>query len=268
MGWNMETEKLQETVRIVYHPSFVTNYSTASCECPDRVQSIMASLKYRFPVVQPEPCSDEDLLLCHSEGILISEKLNTHRFEIAKYAAGGAIKAAELALEGYFSFGVIRPPGHHANPDHNWGFCFFNNMGVAISKMIQEQKIKKAVIFDIDLHFGDGTDSIFKGNRDVKVLNIQSSNPGDFIAEAQDALAGIGDVDIIGVSAGFDQYEKDWGANLSTEDYREIGHIAGKFAKEHAKNKIFAILEGGYYIPDLGNNALAFIQGAGNARIA
>lgn len=264
----MEKEKQRELVRVVYHPSFVTNYSTASCECPDRVQSIMASLKYRFPVVEPEPCSDEDILRCHSEGILVSEKLNAHRFTIAKLAAGGAIKTAELALEGYVSFGVIRPPGHHANPDHNWGFCFFNNMGIAVSKLLNEHKINKAVILDIDLHFGDGTDTIFKGNSDVKVLNIQSSNPGDFIAEAKDGLAGIGDVDIIGVSAGFDQYEKDWGSNLSTEDYRELGHIAGTFAGAHAKNRIFAILEGGYYIPDLGTNTLAFIEGAVSARTA
>ncbi|HPB81313.1 MAG TPA: histone deacetylase family protein [Spirochaetota bacterium] len=264
----MDTEKLRDIVRIVYHPSFVTNYSTASCESPDRVQSIMATLKDQFDVVEPEQCTDEDILLCHSEGLLMSEKINAQRFDIAKRAAGGAIKTAELALEGFISFGVIRPPGHHANPDHNWGFCFFNNMGIAVTKLLNENKISTAVVFDIDLHFGDGTDVIFKGNSDVKVLNIQSSNPGDFINEAKARLADIGDVDIIGISAGFDQYEKDWGANLSTDDYRIIGAIAGTFAKEHANNKIFAILEGGYYIPDLGNNVYALIEGISEARLS
>ena len=62
--------------------------------------------------------------------------------------------------------------------------------------------------------------------------------------------------DIVGVSAGFDTYEKDWGRILTTEDYCTIGTMV----KEHSEKR-FALLEGGYYIPDLGKNVEAFLKG-------
>ena len=189
------------------------------------------------------------------------EKLYLNRYNIARLSAGGAIMAADLALEGLIPFAVIRPPGHHANPDHNWGFCIFNNMAIAIKKLLFEEKINSAVILDIDLHFGDGTDAIFKSQNEVDVINIHSSNPSDFVKETEGALEHTGKKDIIGISAGFDQYEKDWGANLSTDDFYKIGKIAGTYSREKTGNHIFCILEGGYYIPDLGRNVQALLKG-------
>ena len=52
--------------------------------------------------------------------------------------------AAETALAGEPAFGLIRPPGHHASSDHCWGFCFFNNIAVALAKLRAEKKIAKA----------------------------------------------------------------------------------------------------------------------------
>lgn len=251
----------RERIRIVYHPTYLTDYTTASCEMPSRLTSIMGTLAERFTVVRPDPCTDEDILLCHSEGILISEKRDRERFEVARLAVGGAIRTVELALEGYVAFGAVRPPGHHANPDHNWGFCFFNNTSIAIRKMKRLGRIRTAAILDIDLHFGDGTDTIFKDDPDVRVINIQSSNPGDFVDETAAALRHLGPRDLIVISAGFDQYEKDWGGNLSTEDYREIGALSARYAAEHTGGRLCAVLEGGYYIPDLGANAHALIEG-------
>ena len=74
-------------------------------------------------------------------------------FEIASLAAGGAITTAEIALNEP-AFGIIRPPGHHAGRGFNGGFCFFNNIAVAMQKLVQEKKIDKALIVDIDLHYG------------------------------------------------------------------------------------------------------------------
>jgi len=258
----MEHRKNNELVRIIYHPDYLADYSTASCECPDRVRAIMSDVANVFAVVEPDPCSEEDILLCHSEGVLQTEKTNPGRFEIARRAAGGAIMAASLAMQGFIPFAVIRPPGHHANPDHNRGFCFFNNMAIALSKHLSEGAIRSAVVLDIDLHFGDGTDIIFRGNPGVRVLNIQSSNPEDFLRETREALESAGSADILGISAGFDQYIRDWGANLSMDDYEKIGRLAGQYAREHTSGRMFALLEGGYYIPDLGKNVLSLLRGA------
>ncbi len=256
-----EPFNLKDRIRIVYHPEFLSDFPQINCESPQRIQSILSSLSGAFAVVEPRPCREEDILLCHSQGLLDMEKSCEARFPVALRAAGGAVTAAELALDGFVSFGLIRPPGHHANPDHNWGFCYFNNMAIAIKKLLAEKKISSAVILDIDLHFGDGTDAIFMGYKNVRVLNIQSSNPEDFVRETRSSLAEIRKADIIGISAGFDQYILDWGGNLSTGDYYEIGKIAGEFAKSKARGRIFGVLEGGYYVPDLGKNLLSLLKG-------
>jgi histone deacetylase 6 len=56
------------------------------------------------------------------------------------------------------AFALIRPPGHHAHCEQVGGFCFFNNVGVA-ARTIQKEvpSMKKIVIFDWDIHYGDGT---------------------------------------------------------------------------------------------------------------
>lgn len=252
---------MEQPFYIVYDNLYTTNYVTASVEKPERVRKIMSELGKTYPIVKPDPCTDEDILRCHSEGLLFMEKQDPERYEIAKLSAGGALKAATMSMENKPCFAVIRPPGHHANPDHNWGFCYLNNMGIALKHLIAKGIITRAIVLDIDLHFGDGTDTIFKSNANVPVLNIQASNPVDFINETKSRLEGCDHADILGISAGFDQYIKDWGANLSTPDYFTLGEISGSFAKKRCNGHIFAILEGGYYIPDLGKNAIALIEG-------
>jgi acetoin utilization deacetylase AcuC-like enzyme len=66
-------------------------------------------------------------------------------YDIAALAAGGAIQAARLGLEAP-SFGAIRPPGHHASSDSCWGFCYFNNMAVALLTLKDEGLIETATI--------------------------------------------------------------------------------------------------------------------------
>src|SRR4030042_1033954 len=90
-------------------------------------------------------------------------------------AAGGAIKAAQIAMEGEVSFGLIRPPGHHASPDGCWGFCFFNNIAVALARLQSEDLIENALILDFDLHFGDGTNNIFEGSA-IKYFHPEARN--------------------------------------------------------------------------------------------
>lgn len=253
---------MKKEVHIIYHPSYELDYPTAGCECPPRVTSIMNTLSKKYPVFEPETCSEDDILLCHTKRLLESEKNSDHRrHEIACLAAGGAILAAEKATEGILPFAVIRPPGHHASNDSNWGFCFYNNIAISLRVLQRDGLIRTGAILDIDLHFGDGSDNIFIDDDSINVLNIQSGYSEEFIKETKDGLNSLPNVDILAVSAGFDQYIKDWGANLSTEDYYKVGEIAGRYAKNNCESRIYAILEGGYYIEDLGKNTLSLIQG-------
>ncbi len=145
--------------KVIYDDAYLIDYPTASCETPARVMSIMKVLKEHYPILRPTPASDEDILMVHHQSILNVVKQGPELYKAATMAVGGAIMAAELACQGRATFAAIRPPGHHASPGSHWGFCFFNNVAIAIEKMIRNRKISRALILDIDLHFGDGTDN-------------------------------------------------------------------------------------------------------------
>ncbi len=248
--------------KIVYHERYLTDYPTASVERPERVQMIHRELSaHGYPFVTPRPAEENDVLLVHYPNLVQAEKRDRDRFDVALLAAGGAIMTAEIAMDGEPAFGLLRPPGHHASPGSNWGFCFFNNMAIAVQRLIFKKRIKRAFILDIDLHFGDGTDNYFAGRQDVIVDNVESSDRVEFLAQCQRGLERALPYDIIGISAGFDRYIKDWGSTLMTEDYKSIGEMVKNFSLKHCSGRRFALLEGGYYLPDLGVNARNLIEG-------
>ena len=243
-------------MKVVYHPRYITDYPTASCESPERVSTILQELK-GVDVVEPEKVTEKELALIHGKAHIQRIKNECpDAYTIATLSAGGAVKTAEIALKEP-AFGLIRPPGHHASRDSAWGFCFFNNMALSLTVLKEQSLIEKALVLDIDLHFGDGTVDILGDQSWVSIVNTMLDHRVDFVKEVERALKE-NEYTIVGVSAGFDTYEKDWGGILTTQDYYTIG----KLVKTNCKYR-FALLEGGYYIPDLGKNVKAFIDGMG-----
>ncbi|HUU75292.1 MAG TPA: histone deacetylase [Methanoregulaceae archaeon] len=95
-------------------------------------------------------------------------------FDVALLAVGSAMKAAELALQGENSFALIRPPGHHAEPDKAMGYCLFNNVGIAAANALQQ--VDRVAVIDWDLHHGNGTQKIFYPSDRVLFCSIHQSN--------------------------------------------------------------------------------------------
>ena len=247
-------------LKVIYHDVYLTDYPTASVENPARVVSIMNVLKRHYPAVKPSAAAEDDILLVHTASILDIVKRDPELYQAAAMAAGGALMAGELACQGQPTFAAIRPPGHHASPNSHWGFCFLNNMAMAIEKLIRTRKISQALILDIDLHFGDGTDNFFRGRKDVVVANIQDDHRGAFLENVDMALVS-NEYDIVAISAGFDRHVEDWGGTLTTEDYFTIGRSVQEHASARCDGQYFAILEGGYNVHVLGENALALCRG-------
>ena len=251
-----------ETVKIVFHEKYLETYSSDPAAAPGRIESILRELEgYEF--VEPEPASEEEVLLVHDESHLEYVKGLGRVYEVALLAAGGAIKASELAMSGVPAFALIRPPGHHAGRDSCWGFCYFNNVAISVERLRAAGRIRRAVIVDIDLHYGDGTAGIFAGNPDVAYHHV-AHGPGEvFLEDLSRFLKSIEECDIIAVSAGFDRHREDWGGMLETDDYRAAAEIIKEFSEERCRGRRYAVLEGGYNHRVLGRNVRAFVEGLG-----
>ncbi len=248
-------------MKIIYHPRYCEIYSLDPASEPGRIESIRDALAGSFEFVEPTPASEQDLLLAHSPAHIASIKKDRHLFEIATLAVGGAICAATLAFEDEPSFGLIRPPGHHASPDSCWGFCYFNNLAISVLKLMNEKAIRRAALLDIDLHFGDGTENIFCRTKDVVYLHPEEFTPQAFLRRTKDLLEEAGPRDILAVSAGFDRGKADWGDLLDEADYRTLGQIAAAYAVRYTNGRRYAVLEGGYNHAVLGRHARAFVEG-------
>lgn len=244
-------------MKVYFHPDFYQSYTYDPAAAVGRMEAIVEAIKDIATFEEPKPAQEEDIAACHGSQHIARVK-REGLYEIAALAAGGAIAAAETGLSEP-SFALIRPPGHHASRDSAWGFCYFNNMAIAMERLKRLGLIKTAKILDFDLHFGDGTVNILSGRRYVSILNPTASNRNDYLKEVERFLRE-GEVDIIGISAGFDHHLEDWGGLLHTDDYREMGKMA-KDAARASGGGCFAILEGGYNHRVLGRNCRALIEG-------
>jgi acetoin utilization deacetylase AcuC-like enzyme len=248
-------------LKVVFHERYKEVYAADPAAAYGRMDCILRELEGKFDFLEPSPAGEEDLLLVHLPGHVEEVKRRGLLFEVALLAVGGALLSAELALRGEAAFGLLRPPGHHASPGHSWGFCWFNNVAVAVEKLRREGRIKKAVVVDFDLHFGDGTANIFAGVPDVVYHHAEGSTRTAYLDNLQSFLDAHRHCDLVAVSAGFDRHVRDWGGLLTTEDYRTIGGLLRDYARDVCSGRIFSVLEGGYNHDVLGKNVHAYLEG-------
>lgn len=247
-------------------------------ESSERVRSTYDFLKKKggFRFIKPEECSRQDLLGVHSEEMVDKVKhgetmspdtpADKSMYNYAKLSAGGAILAMETALKKGKCFSLMRPPGHHAGRSTYEGFCYFNNVAIAVMKAME--KVEKTAILDIDCHFGQGTQEIFLGNRSVLCVSLHQDGiyPGGgkhsesncinypmdggteesrYLGKLEVAIEKIKEFgpDFLAVSAGFDTFEKDPLAGLGLEkgSYGKIAEMISALGLP-----TFVVLEGGY----------------------
>ncbi|HEY45301.1 MAG: hypothetical protein AMJ88_04590 [Anaerolineae bacterium SM23_ 63] len=221
--------------------------------------------------------------------------VTTASYQAALEAAGGAIEVVQAVIEGQArsGFALIRPPGHHTSATRPSGFCLLNNIAIA-ARYVQSLGYKRVMIFDFDVHHGNGTQDLFE--KDPSILYISTHQygiyPGTGSIHETGSGEGSGSVvniplparagdqafnaitdqliepiakrfqpDILLISAGFDAHWNDPLASLqlSTTGYNQLGTSLFLMAEELCEGKIVYFLEGGYDPDDLWDNVLAIL---------
>lgn len=268
-------------------------YGTWHIEGPERVRKAQEILKNKgYEFLTPEPASEEDLLKVHDTDYVWNVKKSLvadsdtpafdNIYEFARLSAGGAILAAKVG-----GFSIMRPPGHHAGRNgaalgaYTRGFCYFNNIAIAIKYLD-----KPTLILDIDGHHGNGTQEVFLGDEKVTYVSLHRhpNYPGTgvvhegnclnfplppncgeemYLRTLDKALSSI-DVErfeVVAVSAGFDTHAGDLASlGLTERGYREIGKRIAGLGKH-----TFFVLEGGYNGENIGNDIHTLLKAYENS---
>lgn len=140
--------------------------------------------------VEPKTATEEDILRVHTKeylkrlkklasnplGMLNGENpVNESVLIASKLCCGGSYDACKIALKKGIAMN-IGGGFHHAFPDHESGFCYYNDPAVAIRKLQFDKEIKKVMVVDCDVHQGDGTAFIFRNERGVFTFSIHQED--------------------------------------------------------------------------------------------
>lgn len=102
----------------------------------------------------------------------------TGSYEIALLSAGGVKCAIEAVVNRQIdnAYALVRPPGHHAEPDRGRGFCIFGNIALAVMYARARLGVGRVAIVDWDVHHGNGTELAFYEQRDVLTISLHQDN--------------------------------------------------------------------------------------------
>jgi acetoin utilization deacetylase AcuC-like enzyme len=288
-------------------------------ERPERIAAMIDMVEHLnrpdLELYSPRQASFDELALCHradyigaverTEGMdRLDFDPDTHAspdtWKTASLAAGGVLTATEAVLDGAAAnaFAIVRPPGHHAMPQGAMGFCFFNNVAIAASWLTRVRGLRRVLIFDWDVHHGNGTQNIFYESPQTLYMSIHQFPfyPGTgWLDEIGDG-AGLGYTanaplpancgndeylsvldelllpiarsfkpEFVLVSAGFDCHYRDplGMMRVNEEGFTAIARRLKRLAAESCGGKLVAALEGGYDLRALVDSGRSLIEELG-----
>ena len=281
-------------------------------ECPERLGAIndMLLLKGLLDYMQPHDAplaTPQQLAHAHSSGYIgelmascptegyrkvdPDTDMNPFTLRAALRAAGAAELATDLVLSGAApsAFCCVRPPGHHAERGAAMGFCFFNNVAVGIRHALAEHGLQRIALLDFDVHHGNGSEDIFRGDERVLMCSIFELGLYPFNGESAIGpnMVNIGlparsgsdafreavtthwlpaleafRPEMIYVSAGFDAHREDDKGNLALveADYEWVTKQIMAVARRHCQGRVVSCLEGGYDLSALARSAAAHVK--------
>lgn len=217
--------------------------------------------------------------------------MNPFTVRAALRAAGAVVQATDLVLGGQVptAFCNVRPPGHHAERSAAMGFCFFNNVAVGIRHALDVHGLERVALIDFDVHHGNGSEDIFRGDDRVLMCSIFEQGLYPFNGEkavgpnmmnvglparsgsdkfreavatqwvpALDTFA----PQLIYISAGFDAHREDDMGNLGLvdADYAWVTRQLMDVAQRHCQGRVISCLEGGYVLNPLARSVAEHVK--------
>jgi len=301
------------TTGYISHPDFFKHeMGSYHPECPARLsaiedQLILSRIDDFLTRIDAPLATEIQVGLVHDQGMIDYLKqhipqsgyveidgdtsMNPHSYQAALRAAGACIAGVDAVMQGEVNnvFCAVRPPGHHAEPSHAQGFCFFNNIAIAAKYVLEQYHLNKVAIIDFDVHHGNGTEAAFTNDTRVLMCSFfqhplypySGDQPGSdnmvnipvpAYTKGGDIRAIVSDIwlprleefapEFIFISAGFDAHREDELGQLGLveSDYAWITEKIQQVAKKYAKGRILSALEGGYHLSALGRSVVAHIK--------
>ncbi|XP_011060053.1 PREDICTED: histone deacetylase 6 isoform X2 [Acromyrmex echinatior] len=178
-------------------------------ECPARFTRVLQrceelGLVQRCKLIEPRRATENELLSKHSQKQidilkatddsmdsenleLLSSKydcvyIHPSTYRLSLLAVGSTINLVESICKGEIQNGmaIIRPPGHHAMKSEYCGYCFFNNVALAVEKALNFSLANRILIVDWDVHHGQATQQMFYNDPRVVYFSIHRYEHGEF----------------------------------------------------------------------------------------
>ncbi len=310
------------TTDIIYHDYFIKHkMSVGHPERPERLQTALSEIR-QSPVfdgetirlIEAREAPLDEVISLHSNEYLLSLKsmsergggfftldtsVNRFTYKAALFAAGGGLVAVDRVLDGISenAFVLCRPPGHHAEYDRAFGFCFINNVAVAANHLVRRRQLKRVVIIDYDAHHGNGTQNAFYSSDEVLYIGLHQDGrtlfPGSGFVDEMGRGKGYGytvnipmypgaghtsyrhafeDVilplvasfrpQFVLASVGFDCHFEDPLTNLglTLDDISMMNNYLCEIASNYADGHLVAFLEGGYNLDVVGQASRDLVE--------
>ncbi|MFN3288035.1 MAG: histone deacetylase [Sphingomonadaceae bacterium] len=179
------------TLHFVTHGSYGSALGSAGSLVPGKHARVAELVRAAAPALaahEPEPIDPRWAIAAHDPdyvSAVLSARVDAQRerrigfavtprvAERSLRAAGGTLLAARLALEhGYAANGA--GGSHHAGPDGGAGYCVLNDLAITALRLLDEGRVRRLAIVDLDVHQGDGTARILARRPEAFTLSVHA----------------------------------------------------------------------------------------------
>lgn len=312
-----DSDSMPNRTALVWSDEYEDHDTGSHPESPERIAAIARALRATGMfddrlVLPPDAAPLEAILAVHNPEVVELVRraayqggawldpdtfVSPRSYDIALLAAGGACRAVDAVMRGEAprAFALVRPPGHHSEPDRAMGFCLFNNIAVAAEHALNAHGLERVAIVDWDVHHGNGTQAAFWRNPRVLFISMHQYPfyPGTGSAAERGAGTGEGSTlniplpagsddrvyqatfaerivpalerfapRLILVSAGYDPHVDDPLAmmRVSTAGFGGFARTLGAAAERLCEGRLVLVLEGGYNVTALGEGVVETIR--------